>query len=479
MPLDVLETLARAWVFTSTRPYSTVDVISEAKRRGVMLDAALLRELYRRRFMTPLAEVVSRRVTEPRDVTLQPRPTGTRQSQVQSALQHGRIRDLTTSPFRPRTRFDRGRIGDPRGWWNGLVYSRWQLLALADIRPYLERQRRTGTYERPIVRVPPPGDFLPIYQEWTHAALILTALEARYLPLARPRWIRITNADIEEWEQYRDSFDPKLAIDAFGITSSEVRARAEGMLSRAKVLDPLGTWSLLVRRALPKAWETLSGDALMAHELRLAAEILLLFYEDLASAGVADPLPTIDHHWHHPLLDRISDRSDGPLDRLLAAKGISPHPGVVLIVEGETEFRMVGRIRDHLGLGRDPDTLQVVCMRSADRQLPLLAAATAAPILGERRGDAFDMIRPPTRLVIAIDPDDLWDTDRKIAKQKRLIVEEIAKVTRAQGAIIDADELDRFVEVYTWDERCFGESDDSESRAVEDERTSGAAPPAS
>lgn len=455
MSLDVLDALASAWVFTSSHPLTTEEVVTEAKRRGVELDTPLLRELYRRGFLTPLLEVMERRVSEPRQVVGGPQPRGTRQSQVLNALNRGSIRDLTTTAFRPRMRFDRAGLDDPHGWWNGLVYSRWQLLALADIRPYLSHQRRSGPYENRRVRLPEPKEFLVTFDQWTRAAVVITALEARYLPLVRPRWIQVTNAEPDEWRAYRTSFDPVAVASDLGIDAAFARNFAERLLMHAKRIDPLGTWARLVRRSIPKAWETLNGDALIAHEMRLAAEILLLFYEDLASKGAADPLPVIDGGWHHPLLDRISDRQDGSLDRLLAAKGISPHPGVVLMVEGESEFHLVGRIRDHLSLGRDPDTIQVVCMRSADRQLALLAAATVAPILGDRREGSFEMIRPPTHLVIAVDPDDRWDTDAKIKRQKQLVIDEIVKVVAAQSAALDPDVLDQLVEIHTWNGASF------------------------
>ena len=282
--IDVLDTLARPWVFTSSRPFTTDDVISEAKRRGIELDAPLLRELYRQGFLTPLAEVMTRRVSEPRLASDGPHPRGTRQSQVLLALHHGRIRDLTETTFRPRIHFDRHRLGDPPGWWNGLVYSRWQLLALANIRPYLYHQRRVGPFDRQRVRLPEPRERFPTCEQWTNEALILTALEARYLPQVRPRWIRVSNAEPDEWKVYRDSFDPVAAASDLSIDAQFARSLAERLLSQAKRIDPLGTWARLVRRSVPRAWETLSGDALIAHEMRLAAEILLLFYEDLARA---------------------------------------------------------------------------------------------------------------------------------------------------------------------------------------------------
>jgi hypothetical protein len=75
---------------------------------------------------------------------------------------------------------------------------------------------------------------------------------------------------------------------------------------------------------------------LSALDYRIAAEILLLFYEDLAARGQADPLPDVPRNGWHPLAERLSYRGQ-TLDEDLMHLGISPHPRVVLAIEGETE----------------------------------------------------------------------------------------------------------------------------------------------
>jgi hypothetical protein len=188
----------------------------------------------------------------------------------------------------------------------------------------------------------------------------------------------------------------------------------------------------------------------------LAAEILLLFHEDLAARdGSVVPIKMPGGFIWHPLHERISARRSEPLDAVLARLGISPHPGVVLIVEGETEERLVPRVFDHLGLRRTPDVVRILCMRGADKQLALVAAVTVAPLLGERRDDTYDMIRPPTRLVITVDHDKQWATDAKVSTQRSLIIQEIEKVVAAQGAALSAEDLDMLVVVHRWPGRCF------------------------
>ena len=61
---------------------------------------------------------------------------------------------------------------------------------------------------------------------------------------------------------------------------------------RAHGLDPVpDAWMRLMLRVPHNSWDDLKDAALLAMEYREAAEILLLFYEDLADRGQAEPLP--------------------------------------------------------------------------------------------------------------------------------------------------------------------------------------------
>ena len=99
-----------------------------------------------------------------------------------------------------------------------------------------------------------------------------------------------------------------------------------------------------MRRAPGKSRKYLKDAALQAMDLRIAAEILLLFYEDLAGCDQAEPLPNLSASlgWH-PLVERLSFRRN-TLDEDLVALGISPHPRVVLALKGEAEMFHAPRV---------------------------------------------------------------------------------------------------------------------------------------
>jgi hypothetical protein len=467
--IDNLSMLTVPWVFSQSHPLTTSNLLSELKKRGVSLDSRTLRELYRRGDLRPLAEITTRSARPGVAISEVPAARGSLQAELRIALASGRIRDPGADGYRPRLRFDDRRLSDPPRWMNGLIYSRWQLLAAPDLRWRLPFRRVFGPYERRRVTLPP-------LDEWSRPPIdrlagwfpVLAALEARYLPTVDPEWLRLANVEVEEWDEFRTYYDPVAMLSTLGVVPEEVQAFAEWLLHRAHTVDPTGDWSRLIRRAPDRGWKTLTGDALIALDHRLAAEVLLLFYEDLAQRNAAPPLPELPRMAWHPLFERISDQGDEELDSLLAHLGVSPHPGVVLVVEGETEELLVPRVFDHLNLRRTPDLVRVLCMRGADTELPLVAAATVVPLLGQRRGDSYDMIRPPTRLVVAVDQDQGWDTPAKVERKRANILNAIRKVIAAQGATVSDEDLETFVIVKQWPGKCFefAHFDDTELAAA-------------
>ena len=136
----------------------------------------------------------------------------------------------------------------------------------------------------------------------------LTALEARYLPKLDPEFVHLNNDDVEGRSSISQAVRP--GTDA-GVVAVPIGAswRIADLL-HANRIDPVGAdWSRLMRRAPGKSRKYLKDAALQAMDLRIAAEILLLFYEDLAGCDQAEPLPNLSASlgWH-PLVERLSFR---------------------------------------------------------------------------------------------------------------------------------------------------------------------------
>jgi hypothetical protein len=58
-------------------------------------------------------------------------------------------------------------------------------------------------------------------------AVVLTALEVRYLPVLDPEWLQLINADQDEWQRYRDGFDPVAASAQLGCRHAPARVNAK------------------------------------------------------------------------------------------------------------------------------------------------------------------------------------------------------------------------------------------------------------
>lgn len=448
------------WVFTQNHPLDSSSFVDEAKRRGFDLDLTTLRELYRHNLIVPFIYISDRRVGPvPPPITSEPVSGSTRLTDLRYARDRGRLSDLSATSFRPRLRFERDGV-DPRRWWNGLIYSRYQILALPDVRPVLDARSRRIRDQKIITRLPTPDPFWVNQANRVHViATVLTALEARYLPSLEPEWIHLVNTDEDEWRRYRESFDPTAMSRTLGYTATQARADAEWLLSCAHQVDPVGyAWSRLMRHAPRKAWKDLKDTALLAMDYREAAEILLRFYEDLADHSQAEKLPSMPRMSWHPLNERLSHRPD-TLDQDLMQLGISPHPRVVLAVEGEAEEVHAPLVWKALGYPEAPELIRLLKLGGVDRDLEKVAALAAAPLVGGKVNghDSWWLIKPPTRLLVAVDPEGgQFGSPEKIAKTKAKILREIEAVLKAQGVTAaSASELDELVKIQTWQQSCY------------------------
>lgn len=445
------------WAFTQQHPLDTSAVCREAGKRGINIKEQQLRELWRIGALAPFVEVRHRRLhaSDPSQIP-EPLPHGTWLIELRLARDSGRLVDASELGYRARMPFTRppSEPSNPR-WWNGFLYSRWQLIDLHHLRELLQGgswRRRNGI---PVWRSLPLSDWAqPSRVAARSLTTALVALEARYLPCIETGVVHLTNASVEEWEAYAEHFDPVQALSSIGWQPDDLLRAADRLLLGLRQSDPLmREWSELLRRAPQRTWEYLQGDALAAIDRRVAAEILLRCYEDLAGQGVVAARETRTDAFHSER-ERISFRRQ-PLDANLSSLGISPHPGVVLVVEGESEEVIVPRIRDHIRIPNEAQVIQSVVLRGIGHDLTKLAAFACAPMVERPEGDGWLLVKPPTHLVVLVDPDPPFDTAKGVEAERRKIVDEMVAVVRAQGVDPNRADLETLVTVSTWKERCF------------------------
>lgn len=454
------------WAMTQSEPLAVEDFIKEAQKRGVDLRPASLRELYRHRLLIPFVQVTTRPVRSPAGQDTAESPFGgTRITDLRQARDAGRLRDLAALPYQPRLSFEPVKWAWPSNSpWTGVLYSPYQLLALPELGAMLARQTFHKRGERIIARMPKPGQLLLDRMErFRKLAMVLTAVEPRYLPNLDPEFIQLSNVpDIADWAEYRARFDPVRTQAWLSYPAEQMRKDAEFLLlMRAHRRDPVGDdWSQLMRRAPAKSRKHLKDAALIAMDDRIAAEILLRFYEDLALRGQAEPLPDLSGAmgWH-PLHERLSNHKD-TLDEALTDLGVSPHPRVVLALEGETEVYHAPLIWRTLGYSSAPKLIRILKLGGVSQNLQKVAALNVAPLVGKQapapRATAWTVIRPSAYLLLAVDPDKPFNTPQSIDKERAKLLDEIKDVLKEQGVEHpNPDELDHLIEIRVWDAPCY------------------------
>ncbi len=453
-----LRVASMPWSFTQCYPLSSIDFIREARRRGFDLDHKVLRELYRIGLLVPLVAIRARRVS-PQLVPGNTAPTylGGHRKALRDACASGRAQDLSTVPYKAGLKFET-KTHEPF-WWNGLLYSWFQLNSLYEFRSILARCTVYRGNASRIVRFPVPSTSISESALRLHRiAVMAVALEARYFPVLDSERIHLVGDSMEQWRQYVRDFDAGEMSSTLDYSAKEARDDAEFLLNSAHSIDPLGSsWADLVRRSPRDSWNSLKDSALLAMDLRQTAEILLRYYEDLSSLGHAAPLPDFNQKlvWD-PLVDRLSSRR-GTLDQRLMHLGISPHPRVVLALEGHSEAIHAPRVWKKLGLPDLPELVRFLNLGGTSRDLQKVAALAAAPLVGARQQSGeplWWMIKPPTCFMVAADPENNF-APTKIDKTRQNILKEIKATLTAQGAEANDSDLETLVNIRTWSQSCY------------------------
>jgi hypothetical protein len=369
-----------------------------------------------------------------------------------------------------------GRLRDPAlegyciQWWDmptrrgvadrslgGFVYSSWQLLDLPDLRDVLSGLRvvrpSVDGFSRGRLKAESPWSPRPA-RERRARTVVLAALCSRYLPELLGRLKLPPGEDRARIEEERRQGDVTGLLSMAAVDGSDLYSLAEQLLFRAHVDDPLARWLPLVRHASSEAWQWLAGPALAAVWQRLGAELLLRAHEELAASGAIEPLPDSSgtRVWH-PLRDRLAGPAldQEPLDSVLARFGLSPHPRVLLLVEGDNDAMHIRRLLA-LFASETTDFVRVQTLGGSRTNPLLLARYAVSPRLGSERRDGWELAVPPTALFIIADPENRWSTPEQRRDEENKLKAEIRKDVEAQGGQIDDDTLDLLVRIETWDD---------------------------
>ena len=283
------------------------------------------------------------------------------------------------------------------------------------------------------------------------SALALAALAPCYLPGILGKLRIPPGIDERELRRFHIESDVAGLLSAVTFETAQLRPEAERLLLGA-TRDPLRKWLPLVRHTSHSAWSKLQGEALDCLWHRIGAEILLRAHEELAASAELEPLPdTSRASGRIPIHDRLGRTSDNveSLEQVLGTFGLSPHPRVLLLVEGETELIHFPLLLEQFGLDR-PEQVRVQHCKGSSVNPQLLARYAISPRIGKRRGDGWQLAATPTALVIAMDAENLWATPKKRETQRKNIAEAIREQVELQGGQIGDTELDFLVNIHVW-----------------------------
>lgn len=360
----------------------------------------------------------------------------------------GLVRDGSHVRFRP---WPTEQIATPHGsiGRREYLYSHYQLLDLPLVEravPLLRRPRAEwGRWQR--------LDFKHLQKAASRSrdlVPLLEALEPRYLPdiIAKYRLSRI-GAD-DERAEYLRSFSAADLLGASGWGTKELYESAGRLIHTAESRDPLRGWLDLVRQVHPDMWPRLRGDALLAIELRAAAEMIYRLLERLQADGLADPFPAIPKRAPHELNMRIR-RDRGALDDVLMSFGLSPHPAVVLALEGPTEMTVAPLAMEVLDIPHRASFIRLIDAGSETRDHGFMAQYVALPSLGPREGHLASFERPPTRYLIAVDGDRRFsDPTRREQKRQKWVGVLFESLPAGYQTPAARQELDSLVLLDVW-----------------------------
>ncbi|MGC1184263.1 MAG: hypothetical protein WBA31_03810 [Candidatus Dormiibacterota bacterium] len=430
------------------------EFVEGAGRRGVHLRTEQLMELHRRRALVPLFRIVRQGSNLDATTTVSPAAArgygqfGTPLSAVIEAAAQGRLVDPATRPCRP---WDRGlpvKVHGRLHRYPSVYYSPYQLLGLHALKALADRMEASATLGGSLrIHLDPlPLQDIEVLDRGRRLAVLLSAIDMHYLPR-----IFLKIGQFPQWRSEDLAFDAAERLGPFHLPAKALAGVARDLLYHAMTTDPLGSWYQIIQQAHPATWSELRYNALLAMDCRIAAEVLLRAVDDLGRSDLTTRPPGLGPMVSTLLDDRLQPNPPR-LEAQLTERGLSPRPALLLVLEGETEMLLMPRVLDEIhGKPVPPTLVDFVDMKTIDRDLDLLVRREVAPQLGEDAGDFVLLTRPPTRVLVAVDPEKKYATrsvrDRERDKIVRRLHESLPVPYRSAQSLRDLSSL---VKVTTW-----------------------------
>jgi hypothetical protein len=286
-------------------------------------------------------------------------------------------------------------------------------------------------------------------------AIAASVLEPAYYPRVTGRLQLADQSEIEDFDAWQDSLSPTAMLKWLAIKADWLKESAAKLLHQADRIDPLRDWSEVVARADPEKWALLRGPARSAMDLRITTELFLSYHDELVEKGKATRIERARPRTRGPF-DRRLKRTRS-LDEVLTEFGLSPHPRLVLVVEGATELLLVPSAMQMLGISTDEDFISVQDAEGVDKDLNALMAFLAPRVRSDGDGRHLPLIRPPTRLLVVLDPEGRVTTEEARQDRRKVWVDRIHRaIPGGSNSQAVREQIDPLVDLITWNLR--GES---------------------
>jgi hypothetical protein len=434
-----------------------------ARERGVYLSVGQLEALHRLRLLTPLLRVrrdgralaAAVRRDDPWIWELQ-RAVPQDARELREVRSQERLHDPAAEPFVARRRLRRT-VGKVTYDSSEYLYSHHQLLHLPELGGLLARLH-PGPAGKIEGGPPPMLDHMRAQARAIREVVIAcSALE----PVQYPFIVLRTRSRGNEYEQYRRWLKRqhgRAMMQWLDLAPDWFRSKGEGLLRVADGIDPLGSWREVVREADPRSWEKLRGDARIAIDLRIGAEILLRYCEGMARARVpgARKLPRPKPGHRDPLASRL--RPTGKVNRVLTEHRVSPHPNLVFVVEGDTEELLLPRVYAHFDIRPDREFIAIENARGVDRDLSSLVSFAISPQVEIEAGRRYLRLEtPPTRLLAVMDAEGKYALPEQRRDERLKLIERIILTfpKKFRTAAVE-DSIAGLITIETWNAK--GES---------------------
>jgi hypothetical protein len=445
-PADLLEL---EYVFGQRGLLTVEEFQKEAERRGVQLQVGHLEALHGSGQLVPMFRIQLRG----REIVDGGQPDTSLQG-LNRFHREGRLHVAAEEPFRSWSK-GRIKVADRSFWLDAYLYSPWQLLQLWEATKLLPTMRRAGkgAFGQRFQVTEPTWSTVPVS---TAMLIALSALEPVYYPTIVGN-LHYSGASVrpgdwfDRYAKWIDDRKPGQLLAWLHLTADDIEKLGDTLIIRAHFFDPIKDWVGLVRLMAPEKWEKATGDVRLALDHRIASEVLFRLRDELALDGSAPPLPAPPAFAWTPQHERFNHPAE-QLDAVLTDFGISPHPSLVVALEGHVEMIMVTNSMEHLHVPRRRNYIELVDVGGVDKNYGLLGGYVAAPELGKTlSADMVLLNRPVTRFMVVTDPEKKLRTQTGRDEKKRQIIDSMmGRLASGYRTPQVRTQLETMVVVETW-----------------------------